>query len=99
LWATLVVRRRVSDKCVRCKLETPLHGYICEWCTMEEYQRIRRLPESEWGVAQDRFDREKLGFVPTRPSPQEAMIEIGEKLRKLGEHWRSLGVDLELPDV
>jgi len=87
-----------ADSCKRCGVETPLNGYICEWCTMLEYQRIGRLPVGQWGDAKDVFDREKFGFVLPYKSPEEQLEESTKRLRDLGREMRALGVDVKLPD-
>lgn len=83
--------------CIRCRTEIPLKGYICEWCTAEEYQRIRRLPVEQWNEAKDDFDRAKFGFVPPYKSPEEQFEAATEAMKRLGETFRALGVDVELP--
>jgi len=88
----------VSDVCTRCKLETPLNGYICEWCTAEEYQVIRRLPVEQWGDAKDAFDRQKFGFIPSYKSPEEQFEEATEKMKALGKKLRSMGIDVKDPE-
>lgn len=86
-----------NDLCKRCNIETPLNGYVCEWCTAEEYQRIARLPVERWANAKDTFDREKFGFVPPYKSPEEMCEEATENMKKLGRTLRALGVDVEIP--
>jgi len=85
----------MSDLCARCKTETPRNGYICEWCTAEEYRRIGRVPGHLVRPALDSFDVEKYGFVRPYKTPMEQFAEATEEMKK---DLRKLGVDVELPD-
>lgn len=88
----------MSDElCTKCSLREPLNGYICEWCTMEELHRIRHLPIAQVRPALDAFDVEKYGFVRPLMTPQDEFRAATDKMRKLGEKLRDLGVDVEPP--